>query len=386
MSEKYDELVKICGKASTGKAIDGTSIMGKTISECKKNAEECDSMTEDNENGLEQLTSGAGVTSYSKKCPSSTDQPKTLKTDLKDKQKDLNELKKDMLKDEKDASDSFEKLQKEISELQENFDSKNLEMDANLKKQKMDSAQALQDLTAAIEANNAQILEAEATLSSIEGKKTENLANLSDAIMQTDCEAAVLKLAESLKTSSSGSNGGMIKQGAKKLQNLKLRYAQCIEAKNQARTTIITGYQKEKEKIDYSITRLRADKARKEQKFAQMQSDAEAAVTAAGKAKDVAKSKFDADKQRLTNKLQNLMTTTQKQGANNRTRLMELTTETKQLGNELAMIGGGSITVNATFAEAIGARKVYDNARATYLNCKDPDKNPDRSEDPESTK
>lgn len=350
-TEKMDKLTEICGKARMG-----------NLQQCKEKAEECQNMEDDNADGVDQITAGAGVASFTKKCPSSTDQPKTIKTDLKDKQKELAELKKDIVKDEKDAADSFEKLQKEISDLQEEYDKKNLDLSAEERKRRADKIKALQDLTAAIEANNASILEAQATLAGLEGKKAENLSNLSEAIIQTDCESAVIKLAESLKISGSGSSGGMIKQGAKKNQNLKLRYAQCIEAKNQARKSIINASEKETEKINFSIERLKADTTRKQQTLTQMQADDAKDLADAKAGKDVAAQKFAADKQRLTNKLQNLMTSTQKQQSNNQTRLAQLTGDVNKLSNELAMIGGGTITVNATFSEAISARSSYNTA------------------------
>jgi len=91
-----------------------------------------------------------------------------------------------------------------------------------------------------------------------------------------------------------------------------------------------------------------------------MNADAAKAAADAKTSKDVATQKFTADKQRLANKLQNLMTSTQKQQNNNQTRLSQLTMDVNQTSNELAMIGGGSIGINATFKDAVSARSAYE--------------------------
>lgn len=308
---------------------------------CLLKADQCFQQFSNEENeDMETMYGSMSKDEADKKCPVSTNQAGDLEKKIEKQQEKIEKIEKEALSDKKSTAKAFDELQEEIAKNDSDYKKAKIDTDEAKMKQDVEIDKAFSQIAEDIESTHSQILESQAKLADLMSSKAERLAQMSNAIIQSDCEIKIMEIAAKIPGANSGSSQGMIKAGANKNKTLKTRYNQCIQGMLNARKKLIENYDNSTQQLQYGIARLQTKVKRREEDILKVQKNAQASLENAQKSSDSIDANYNANKLRLANKLSNLSTNTSQQESQNNTNLQKSTYELNRASNDLARIGG----------------------------------------------
>lgn len=327
------------------------------LGDCFQRAKECYQQFSAEENkDLDTMNGNMSDDKAKKQCPLSAEDAGDLEKKIEKQQDKFEKLEKDALADKKEAAKSFDALQEEIATNDKNYKEAKIQASEAKMKQDVEIDKAFSQIAEDIESTHSQILESQAKLADMMSSKAERLAQMSNAIIQSDCEIKIMEIAAKIPGANSGSSQGMIKAGSNKNKTLKTRYNQCIQGMLNARKKLIESYDNSTQQLEYAIARLQTKVKRREDDILKVQKNAQASLENAQKNSDLIDENYNSNKLRLANKLSNLSTQTSQQELQNYTNLQTTNAELRRSSNDLARIGG---------SKSKNVKKLYSDVNST---------------------
>ena len=338
----------------------GESGFGK-VDQCILDADACvQQFSEEDNADINTMFGRMSEETADVKCPKSSNQAGDLEKKFDKLQEKSEKLEKQAIEDKKKVASDFDKLQEEIAKNDADYKEAKIKADEQKAKQDVEVDKAFSQIREDIESTHAQILEAQAKLANMFAEKAEKLEQMSNAIVQSDCELKIMEIAAKIPGSNSASSQGMIRAGAKKNKNLKMRYNQCIQGMLSARKKLIENYDNTIKQVQYAIARAQTKVTSREQDIEKVQKATLAALENAQKGIVALEENYNSNKLRLANKLQNLTTNTSLQETQTSTSLQTTKLELNKTSNSLARIGGTDAKdVKKTYKDVNSANEAY---------------------------